>query len=274
VSTFNTRDIDLDKLNSMTKYPSIPTYHTIDTSNGNLLEEPMVFNDTVFGTEKIDGTNARIIVPPGGEYILGSRETLLYARGDLIGDQSFGIVTALKAIAERCRRVLGWGQEGAIITLYGEVYGGKISAASKQYTGERTVGFRLFDVAYEHCYEDKFTWPRERIASWRDNGGQSFSTIEKMLDIAVSTDTICAPLLFSMEKYSLPKTIEETHVFLKKHLPYTYSVLDPSATGGHGEGIVIRTRDRSQIAKMRFEDYERTLKRRNASSKNAVRESR
>lgn len=268
MTAFNTRTVDLDKLNSMTKYPSIPTYHTIDTSNGNLLEEPIEFDGAVFGTEKIDGTNARIIILPDGQYIIGSRETLLYARGDLIGDQALGIVAVLKDIAERCASTLGQEQGGAIVTIYGEVYGGKISAASKRYTGERSVGFRVFDAAYTHDHEEMFSWSRERIASWRDGGGQSFYAIEGMLSIAQAAKLTCAPFLFSMANHTLPRAIEDAHAFLTKHLPYTRCVLDPHATGGRGEGIVIRTNDRSQIAKMRFEDYERTLKRRKGTKPN------
>ncbi|MFI7515873.1 hypothetical protein ACIBVK_20520 [Micromonospora echinofusca] len=52
-------------------------------------------------TEKVDGTNARIVGLPGGAYLIGSREELLYARGDLIGNPALGIVDALRDVAER-----------------------------------------------------------------------------------------------------------------------------------------------------------------------------
>lgn len=50
------RKIDLNKLNSMTKYPSIPTYHTLNPKDG-CLEEPAIEFPcgTVYATEKIDG---------------------------------------------------------------------------------------------------------------------------------------------------------------------------------------------------------------------------
>lgn len=80
---FDVRAVDLGGLNSLTKYPSIPTYHSLDPSNGNLLDDRVGFTAPVIGTEKIDGTNARIISLPDGSYLLGSREELLYAKGDL-----------------------------------------------------------------------------------------------------------------------------------------------------------------------------------------------
>ncbi len=36
---FDLRETDLAKLNSLTKYPSIPTYHALDPKNGSLLEQ-------------------------------------------------------------------------------------------------------------------------------------------------------------------------------------------------------------------------------------------
>jgi hypothetical protein len=48
--------------------------------------------------------------------------------------------------------------------------------------------------------------------------------------------------------------------FLRAHLAETLCRLDDAA-GGKPEGIVLRSPDRSTIAKARFEDYERTLKR-------------
>jgi hypothetical protein len=65
----------------MTKYPSIPTYHTLG-EKGTLLEETVSFEGEVILTEKVDGTNARIILLPDGSFILGSREELLYASLD------------------------------------------------------------------------------------------------------------------------------------------------------------------------------------------------
>ena len=70
---------NFDALNSATKYPPIEMYHVLD-ERGTLTED-LTFGfagDVVF-TEKVDGTNARIILLPGGDYIIGSREHLLYA---------------------------------------------------------------------------------------------------------------------------------------------------------------------------------------------------
>lgn len=51
-----------------------------------------------------------------------------------------------------------------------------------------------------------------------------------------------------------------------QHLPTTRVALDDEA-GGLPEGIVVRTATRSVIAKARFQDYERTLKRRASKDK-------
>lgn len=64
----------------------------------------------------------------------------------------------------------------------------------------------------------------------------------------------------------LPTGIEERQAFLAEHAPRTFAARDPEA-GGRAEGIVLRTADRSVIAKARFQDYQRTLKRRSQPSK-------
>lgn len=99
---------DLRRLNSATQYPSIATYHTIaEDQQGILLESGKPFAEadgTVHVTEKIDGTNGRIILfYNDGEldWIIGSRTELLASRGDRIVNNDLGIVDALRPIAEQ-----------------------------------------------------------------------------------------------------------------------------------------------------------------------------
>ena len=140
-----TREVDLRKLNSATKYPSIPTYHALG-EKGALLEEcvPLAGKELV-STEKIDGTNSRIILTPDGCYQIGSREELLFARGDLVHNPALGIVDALRATAERIIERQPTAAD-TITTVYLETYGGKTTGAAKQYSGCREYGYRMFDL--------------------------------------------------------------------------------------------------------------------------------
>jgi hypothetical protein len=257
--TFDLRSADLSKLNSLTKYPSILTYHRMDAANGGLVEEPTIFRGTVLATEKIDGTNARIILTPDGAYLLGSREELLYAQGDLIGNPALGIVEALKPVAERVLAALAPADQ--IVVLYGEVFGGKVTAASKQYTAERRVGFRLFDAVRLGDYAEQLARPAAEISAWREAGGQRFCAEDELLELAAAGGLELTPRLFMLDAEDLPLTVAEMAAWLKQRLPQTLCRLD-AAGGGQPEGIVVRTLDRAQIAKLRFEDYERTLRRR------------
>jgi hypothetical protein len=111
----------------------------------------------------VDGTNARMILLPDGTYLLGSREELLYAEGDLIGNPSQGIVAALKPVVSRLTPV-----SDEIRVFYVELYGGKVGAAAKQYTSDSgRYGWRLFDVLSMPDYAECLDWPAERIAAWR-----------------------------------------------------------------------------------------------------------
>jgi hypothetical protein len=129
---FQLRTTNLRQLNSATKYPSIPTYHL--TERGELTAERVAFPGPVLVTEKVDGTNARIILTPDGEFVIGSRENLLAARGDLIGDPAMGIVEHLRATAETFVAA-----RSQVTVFYGELYGAKISPGNLSSGGRRAV---------------------------------------------------------------------------------------------------------------------------------------
>ncbi|GIG86809.1 RNA ligase family protein [Plantactinospora endophytica] len=256
MTNFNVRTANLTAVNSLTKYPSIPTYHSLDPRDGGLLDETVPFAGQVLLTEKVDGTNGRIVSLPDGSYLIGSREELLYARGDLIGNPALGIVAALRPIAERLPRV----DRDAVVVHYLEVYGGKVTAASKHYTGNRTVGARLFDVAVLDDYAELLDQPVERISHWREAAGQRFLAEPELLARADAAGLPTVPRLDAVDAAELPTDLDKTHQLLGEYLPQTRVALD--GTPGRAEGIVLRSVDRSAIAKARFQDYERTLKRR------------
>lgn len=261
MATFDRNQINLRALNSLTKYPSIPTYHELDPRNGGLLDTPVHFDGEVIGTEKVDGTNARIILLPAddGGYMLGSREELLFANGDLVGNPALGIVENLRDVADS----IGAGIQpdpDQLRVIYVELFGGKIGGQAKQYSTCGTVGWRLFDVATIDGLSEKLEWPTERASGWRDNGGQDFADENTLQGDSRATGIELTPRLFTYSAGLLPTGIEEMHAFLGEQLPGTLVALDESAKGG-AEGIVLRTPDRSVIAKARFQDYERTLKR-------------
>ena len=256
--SFDVRKTDLTKLNSITKYPAIPTYHTLDPKNGGLLEAAVQFEGMVLGTEKIDGTNARIICLPDRNFILGSREELLYGRGDLISNPALGIVAAIKGVAERL--IDSAAQEG-IQVFYLEVFGGKVTAASKQYTGTQQVSYRLFDLMPLPDYEPLLAKESQEIAQWREGGGQPFVDEDGLQAAAEKHQLALTPRLCSLSATELPRSVSGMSDFLKERLPASQSILDAEA-GGLAEGIVWRTSSRSVIAKARSEDYARTMKRR------------
>jgi len=83
---FQIRNADLRKLNSLTRYPSIPTDHVMG-EKGRLTDELSedFSGEPVYATEKVDGTNSRIVFTPDGSYLIGSREEFLHAKGKAEG---------------------------------------------------------------------------------------------------------------------------------------------------------------------------------------------
>lgn len=96
---------------------------------------------------------------------------------------------------------------------------------------------------------------------WRDDGGQDFAGETDLATAASKAGLSLTPRLFTVDVADVPAGVEGMHAFLGKELPGMLVALDET---GHGaaEGIVLRTTDRSVIAKARLQDYQRTLKRR------------
>jgi len=144
--------------------------------------------------------------------------------------------------------------------VYGEVFGGK-TAGHKNYTGHKQAGFRVFDtviIPRPEADEMVLSWDRSKIAQWRDHGGQFFGD-EMMIQLgSAALKQEPTPRLATIKGKDLPKTLKGVSDWLQQFAK-TKCRLDDGAKA-KSEGVVVRTHDRSKIAKIRFEDYERTLR--------------
>ena len=249
----------VDKLNSMTKYPSIQTYHEIDRGylKENLTDNIGFGNDTVYITEKIDGTNGRILIM-NGDYIIGSREELLYRKGDIFGNPSQGIVDIMKPFAEHIASKME--NDNVLYVFYGEVYGSNINGA-KQYTKHRNSNVRFFDCIDFATFEEFIDKPIENISIWREHGGQPFIDVfmlaDRMTDLGY-IDNVVPPVGKDIGS-NIPTNRADTYEWLKQ-FETTYATIDKKMFAGRAEGVVVRDSSRKMIRKIRFEDYEKTLK--------------
>lgn len=264
------------KLNSMTKYPSIETFHVLG-QKGRLTDERRLMEGEVFLTEKVDGTNARLIMVPRHSqanpvstdavhfpcsYLLGSREEFLYCFGDILYQKTQNIVEAIRELASALQSQGEFmdGSRTDIIVLFLEVYGRGTGNGAKRYT-KNALGYRLFDVVRipDETVRELLEKPIEQIASWRDNGGQDFLSVEKLKEFAACYNLPLVPYIGSVDASALPMSHDDTLAWLRETLPTTLAKLDGDGTC-QAEGIVLRSADRKQILKAKFEDYERTLR--------------
>lgn len=243
-----------DKINTLTKYPSILTLHKFG-ERGRLTDGVTtdISDQEMFASEKIDGTNVRIICF-GNEFLIGSRNNILHYSKDFYWDDSMGIVNQFYKMK------LPVLETNKLTIIFGELFGGKITANSKDY-GKDAHGFRVFDLAEIDdlgILENSIT----EISNWRESAkdssiddtleyGQGFVSLEKLKTYAFEL----VPQLDFEFSDNNHQTILNS---LEKYIPKTNVALSDTAKGGT-EGVILRNNDRTKIVKLRFEDYRRTL---------------
>lgn len=253
------RDFDLRALNSATKYPSIPTYHRLG-EKGRLQDEVLTpLPERVEVTEKIDGTNTRIVIAPD-EYLIGSREEWLTYTTDVIRNPAQGIVAALASLpGALVGRLVRSSSSYGVVVVYGEVYGGKINSA-KEYTSSGAFGFRVFDVCgYEGASLEELcaTHSAEAIAHWRDSGNQPFLDVDALGAFCSTFELKRVP---SIAAGGPPSALADTSAWLSALVKGGTKAGIDRAEGGQAEGVVVRSPDRKAIAKLRIDDYRRSCR--------------
>lgn len=258
----------VNTINSYTKYPSIQTYHEINsgTLNANLTDNVGFADETVYITEKVDGTNGRILIL-NGDFIIGSREELLYRKGDMFGNPSQGIVDIMLPFATELVNKIP--SDNILYVFYGEVYGSNINGA-KQYTKHKKSNVRFFDCTMISIEDNKFveivTSPIETISSWREHGGQNYVTVEMLLTMMKNfgydkKNTV--PYIKICKGTDIPINRKETYDWLKTFEKSNATIDEDFFEMGNkskAEGVVVRNESRSFIRKIRFEDYEKTIR--------------
>lgn len=256
--------MDFDKLNSITKYPEIKTYHKMG-EKGRLQPELSLELDPdkmYHVSEKVDGTNTRMIfyiTKDECDYFIGSREEILTAKYDRIYNPTLDIVQNLSEKAEHISEHLYYRNNvcDGVYTFYSELYGGKLPA-TKQYSNSKEYSMRLFDISYIPL--DKFAelidFSRDVIAMWRVHGGQDFFTTDERKEFSRVLNLETVPFQGNLYGREIPSDLAETYEFLSA---YKTTKAGINCEGGRAEGVVIRSDDRKEIVKLRFENYERTL---------------
>lgn len=244
-----------EKINTLTKYPSILTLHKFG-DRGRFTDEitTNIEGETMYASEKIDGTNVRIICY-GDEFLVGSRNNILHYSKDFYWDESMGIVNQFY---EMKLPVL---KSDKLTIVFGELFGGKITANSKDY-GKEAHGFRVFDVA---VIDDLsiLEEPIKEISNWRESSldssvdetlkyGQGFVSLDKLKTYGFN---LVPQIEFEIKDFEHQTVLNS----LEKYISKTNVSLTDTAKGGT-EGVILRNYDRSKIVKLRFEDYRRTLK--------------
>lgn len=269
------QDQYLAALNSVTKFESIPTLHKLDergVPRGDA-QKPADPETPIEVSEKVDGVNTRIIVLQTSlkapvNVFLASREEILFHLGDVSANHSVtGLIDATLDTAERfvngLTMAVGPSIPIGLAVLYGEAYGHDVAGnkkAGRQYAANAR-GFRAFDLML--MGEQQFAaLPKtpEELASWRKKGGQPFVERDRRAIVLDAMNIEPVPAFSNIKAGEIPTSVEDVAAWLRNLLAGgSRAVLDPAGEG-KAEGLVLRTFDRSWMAKVRVEEYERGVK--------------
>lgn len=252
------------KYNSLTKYPSIPTYHTmkegilLDSITNRLIDS----NTKVYITEKIDGTNTRILVY-NNDYIIGSREDWFYAKGDRVFPSSVKGFAFISKVAEQILATKKL-KPNTLYCIYGELYGTDIQKTWTHYTSSKdSFDYRIFDVwsmgksAFSEM-SDNIT--ANDASNWRENNSQPWLNVEELEDLCKNIDCERVPYQKTDILLNIPITKLGAFEYLMNYRITGINLDDSDKKCKDGEGIVVRTSDRKYIVKLRFEDYIKTFR--------------
>lgn len=258
-----------DTINTLTKYPSILVAHEMDNRGRflpELTEDAHMLNDSeqLFMSEKLDGTNVRIVcVKKTASVFIGSREEILWCDEDICHNPAMNIVHAMGTFKSEIDRLLIYvtkllkptTDKDSIFVIYGELFGGRISKRSKQYTPDGSkVGFGVFDIGfYDIINRDIMTAPLENVSQYRKDN-MKFLTVSELVDLKWKSD-----LIVDFHQIE-PNTLKFGEIYNESDFLTNTGVYSKiGEETAEKEGIVVRTNDRRAVVKMRFEDYRRSL---------------
>jgi hypothetical protein len=219
-------------IDSLTKYPSIPVLHALDSRGRAVGDRCTDHRGAMQATIKYDGTNIRLVVNSHGDMLIGYREHLVWAKGDRVHTaDSFGVVPTVLTVADRLVP-----REGVRV-VYMELCGGKIGKYARRYTPTPEVqALRVFDAHTftEAEWDESLTWEPQAASSWRDHLHQRWVSRASLEEFGI-------PLVESFT-VTAPETPDDVRAMLAAHAE-------------NHEGLVLRTDDRRVCFKIRHENY-------------------
>lgn len=250
----------IEKLNTMTKYPSILTYHELNKGGvRDALTKPeeMPGDDgLIIISEKVDGTNYRIVTTCDDWYV-GSRDRFTFAYGDRLCTDELA-KTVFDTAVNLSGEIGTWGN---LTVVYGEVYGYKIQKPRYNKGDDRTREFAIFDIWQMPLDQAReiLEKPIDEIVAWREGNQQPWIRFKWLVNGIDTLGCDGVPPLTTCLFKELPKGAKETQEWLKK-FKQSKACFDGDETHGvygQSEGVVIRTSTRNWIRKLRFEDYQK-----------------
>jgi len=247
---------DVKRLNALTRYPTVPSYHVPDAQGRPTLQVKVSFahEPQLIISEKIAGHSIRVILTKDG-YFLGNKTEILAWHEEIDEQPMHPILNGMRMTANHIFQSYSPKDEG-IKVFFGVFFGGSSHPHAKQYTGgdyqlnsfKLSDGFSLPANEFTTLYNST----AEQIGEWRESNQQPFYTETSLLGFGI-------PVNPRLRSSAPPVHVAATLAWMQHTLPKSKACLSYLAPG-KPNGILIRTPNRSKIAKLSFAEYEKFLK--------------
>ena len=186
---------------------------------------------------------------------------IIYAKGDrVLPAANRKHIEYLIPVADKITSRLS-STSDTVLFIYGELYGYKIQKWQNYTNEENDYGYRVFDIfslSVDELNSMLDTMSPDQASIWRDNNSQPWYSVDKLKEVSSALGLLTVPYIKRDFMKEISNDIDTINQFLYRFVN-TRAELHAN-DNKKAEGIVVRTFARSYISKLRFEDYNKYMR--------------
>lgn len=240
----------IDRLNILTQYPEIQDYYCVPNNDESTTSDKKDLKNefSVYITEKIEGTHARIVVFTNedgylADFFIGDKDSLIFAKGDRTAVDQHQIIPYCIDVIDAIRNKEFQSQKAAFEPDSMYVFYGQIPTVNNR-TGSKRLDFRIFDILTAQI-DDVLVMLNQSVDSpqfikWKSDNNKNFLRFPSMRIFLFTLGL--APVKFINQIFG--KDLSK----MLKDLKHEFS------KNGEPKAVILRNETRTIIKKVCFEE--------------------